>query len=336
MTVIYRNVQAPQAQPFPLATYLVHRRHSAGDDNFSRRSRGLSDSPLHPSHARRRLSDRYHGRDVCTSWPSSLTPNANCSPANSSVRLFDHFLDLRRTIKNLKDQISQARLRWQNAQEQLFNKFKLHHESAQELMSSLPNVLDIVGAAVFVPKFPQLQQRCSHNLRDIEVQKYICWHFGQELGSLESRLTSREQEVDAILTRLCDAIGIVMEDKHNDQDSCAIFDPDIGELPPLLLEFYHRSGDVGIQGDRLEDLDVEHEQALEREACLGHIGDALNLADGAMQREYEQRRAKILSDLAAAQHDVGVLSQACQAVGIDTEARRYVFSSESCSLDGAE
>lgn len=338
MTVVHAFLKEPQAQAFPVATSLVQRRHSAGDDGFSRRPRCLPDflDPRNPPCARSRLSDRYQRGDVCIPWTSRFTSNANLSPARSPFRLFDQFLDLRCTIHNLKNQISQAHLRWHYEQEQLSNMFRVHLESAQELNSSLEKAIEFGRSTASFSKTSQLDQRCSKSLRDIEVQKYICGHFSRELSNLESMLISREGDHDAILARLCGTIGIETEDKQGSLDWRTIFDPDFSELPPLLVEYYHRSGDVGIQEDRLEDLDVEHEQALEGKGCPDHIGDNRQRADDATQRGYEQQRARILAELAAAQHDVGVLAQACQAVGIDTEARRYVYSSEGCSQGEVE
>ncbi|KAF1816952.1 hypothetical protein P152DRAFT_4976 [Eremomyces bilateralis CBS 781.70] len=125
----------------------------------------------------------------------------------------------------------------------------------------------------------------------------------EELGRIEFKLSERERAAQNLLEGLLAAEDdyalissiLLNDDNSNKSDLTEYAEPD----PQLVLDFYDRSGDIGIYRDRLHNLDYEHL----REKGLRHArssrGEPVDPLDDLFFEEYFRDRREIVLDLTA-------------------------------------
>lgn len=312
---------------------LTRRRYSEDDAAILRthRQQSLPSNSRSPTGPRQKLPINHGGGELTPPRTSRFASSAGIAQDYRAPNVLPNPFDLQRKVYALRDRVSQARFRYSHEQEKFSDLLKSHLQSTQELMAFFDKAVKLHTLVDSNPRLSELRKKCGQSQLEVEVQQYVNRHTSIELSSLESSLLRKEQELDAALTTLCHTLGLDGTDVQDTKEPTASSEDESIELPVLLQDFYQRSGHLGVQKDRLHEFEVNHGHDLERRAFLLDRGDEPSPLEEKFLSDYQQRKEKILSELTAAEHDVHVLSQACKAVGLDTEARRYISSSEGRS-----
>ena len=92
--------------------------------------------------------------------------------------------------------------------------------------------------------------------------------------------------------------------------------------PSLVAEYFDKAGDVGIQRERLEELDFSHMEGLQERDFVKERGDQLEVSDEQFVENYNARREEIQQDLEVAQAEAERLRARCTREGLDIKIHR--------------
>ena len=184
---------------------------------------------------------------------------------------------------------------------------------------------DVVANRSFDAKYEELcelQERCQNDRTALQVREALVASLHSELGSREYRLMTEEQDYAA--AELCTLeVDLTELSDHSLMSDCQKASSDV---PSLLERYYDRKGDIGIQFERLNELDeVQYEEAVHRD-FIADRGELPQTLDDEFILKYEERRQHILSELAAAQKDAEQLAQACMDAGIHPRKKPDISS----------
>lgn len=101
------------------------------------------------------------------------------------------------------------------------------------------------------------------------------------------------------------------------------------QIPCLLKRFYDRKGDVGVQLERLYDLEDSYIEDKERRELLLDRGEPATRPESEFSAQYQAQRQHIFLALDAAQRDASMLEVGCREAGITIDAT--VTSNGDCS-----
>ncbi|TKA65942.1 hypothetical protein B0A49_10546 [Cryomyces minteri] len=90
-------------------------------------------------------------------------------------------------------------------------------------------------------------------------------------------------------------------------------------IPPLLLEYYDKVGDVTVMRERLEDHEAEHQRELAGYEARLAAGGVISKSDEAFLLDYEHDRQAMLRDLSEAQRIATELRQQCLDEGLNPD-----------------
>jgi gas vesicle protein len=174
---------------------------------------------------------------------------------------------------------------------------------------------------------------------DLRGQQAVVKGLKTELTNLEFRLWEKEKTLGKILLAVGSGKSPQLEsgvsDLSEDSDSSQA-ETVKTELSPLQEEYFDKKGDAGICLERLQELDVDHQEGLTQREFIKDRGDTLEVPDEEFEATYLASRKELVRDLDATQAVVEELEQRCIAAGLSIEPCRRPSTSSPSGLEGEE
>lgn len=284
---------------------------------------GLLQVQERKSHSHHPIRDSRRVQLVQSQATENALPPLNRSDAMEG---HDHLSDRLNHAKALlrfsrrRDKVLQIRSQLAFEQHNLRHARSFEYESIQQLLDAFQNALqDAAVNSKFNDKHGELDalyRQCESDRAVLNANEMRITSLQTDLDVLEYRLMKKENEF--ALTTLKEAELNISGSIDDITDNSGNTSTDI---PSLLGQYYDRKGDVGVQLERLDDLEDSYLEERERHDFLTDQGEMSIDSESVLRLRYEEQRQQILHELEAAQQDVHALEIACREAGIPIEAR---------------
>ncbi|KAF2485049.1 hypothetical protein BDY17DRAFT_95781 [Neohortaea acidophila] len=173
---------------------------------------------------------------------------------------------------------------------------------------------------------PDLYEQYTVSYRALQQQELVVHEHTSKLNSLEFRV--KEMQTQLLATMRMPGFAehlqgdlLDMELSISDPSSVASSESD---TPALVLDFFDKSGDVGIFKGRIRELDIAHLEGLEVRDFLRDQDNEIELevSDEQFEENYRLLRRDIELELERAEREVEILAALCKQAGLDPNAHR--------------
>jgi hypothetical protein len=272
--------------------------------------------------------------DLSPMWPSAEPPPGlqPLPPPPTGSRA--HSCPLCRKVFKIQKQLSRRRTElltfrahFQNEQNGLAQLREFDVTSRKAVVEALSLNVDRGTLADDLEMIKALHQKSLVAYHDLTKAENELNRLRNRLSNLEYKYGKREEEINCLIFhRLAKD-----ETSHNGGSESMLDDLDSGnqteseQMPSLLVEYYDKAGDVGIEWDRLQELDAEHHKhTIEREQDFAE-GGSLVPTEHDFRDQYLADRTGIVRRLLQAKDDARGLRLQCQELGYsiqDDESNR--------------
>lgn len=185
------------------------------------------------------------------------------------------------------------------------------YESLQRLINTLQTALTGDSLQYRPENLAKLYHQCEADKAALEAKENQVTSLQNDLDVLEFRSLNKERRLAISCLELQGICAIEPTDETSDTSRRAST-----HVPSLLARYYDRKGDVGIQIERLDDLDEIYVEEKVRRDFLADQEQTLADSWTDFVLEYENKRRDILHALHGAREDVKLLEATCREFGV--------------------
>ena len=252
----------------------------------------------------------------------------------SASALRRQFIQQQGMLLHLRDKLLQVRSELDFEEQKLSDTRQFEHQSRQNFMQAANESMAHRVVNGTLNGLSDLHRCLTDDYFAVDAQAEQTRELQRSISNLEFRIMTTENAVAATTTELLPIIGVDATEINAARDAVTTSVASTSDLPSPLAKYYDSKGEVGIQQERLLELDDSYREAVEiRDFKADQDAQPPQVTDEEFRRDYEKRRQQILSDLAAAEKGAEMHASRCDEAGIQTQTRRRHSSTAMESFD---
>ena len=249
----------------------------------------------------------FHPRIIDTSFSRNFPACNDTRVESPSRRVFGRHLW---RIARQREKILQTRSQLAFEQKNLQYANGFEHESIQQLMDVVQDAVLNRTMDIRFEELNALYDRCQNDRASMRAKESQVLSLQADLDVLEYRLMEKEREFAlSHLGHNIDAIGS-SGDASTDSPSTST------DVPSLLERYYDRKGEVGVQLERLHELEDSYQEEKIHRDIMADRDEPVFGTEEELRLRYEKQRQHILDRLAAARWDAHDLEVVCHSTGL--------------------
>lgn len=214
---------------------------------------------------------------------------------NRVTRRCDRLTRTRDRMLELRTQIQTEWARYADMQ-------RFYIESQDNFMAQAELYMTSSDLTDHMTRLRHLHQQTRADLNAMEVQAEITRNLENRLSSMHFKIQQRDQAfveschalVDLLQRRSATTHREVPQKKRPASTATQSSRPSKTDaMHPLLEKHYDKAGDVGLIGEELANMDVEHEEGVEGRLLLAERDEDLSVSNSQFEWNYRSSRAEI-------------------------------------------
>ena len=271
------------------------------------------------------------------SCPSDLRTAALCSyecqepsvvsgpPATRTshiAQLITKFIQHQTKVSRRHDKMLQARTRLAHEQQRLRDLGRFELESRSDHLRASDALADDPTSEEARNELRKFHAQCTQDFDNFAAQSAIVLELQSELNNQQYRLDAEQASLAEVLSNLERTLCISSDSIDHAEAEVQPSEDASSSCPSILERYYDRKGDAGVRIERLQELEDEYLETLERRELLQDQGLEPATSDEALRKAFGTRQQMILRELQEAERDAERLEQEIIAAGISIDPKR--------------